>query len=287
MNRILIAGLIAIFPIFLTAQNSEVGFLFGTSAYSGDLDKSTRFLSQGENHAALGIFARFDLNRFVAARANFTYGKISASDANSNSPALRARNLSFQSNITELSTVAEFNPLGTNSRGARIQPYIYVGVAFFRFKPEAVYAGQLLELQPLGTEGQSDGERYRLNQIAIPLGLGFKFRLTERVNIGMDVGLRKTFTDYLDDVSGSYVTYSDLLRENGSLAAALGNREGELIGDGTEPVIRNTGDVRGNPDTKDWYYTAGVTVSYQLFGKVKNFKGRNPTGREFGCPNGL
>lgn len=290
MNRILIIGLLAMFPSFLSAQNSEVGLMFGTSAYSGDLNKNNILLSQGNNHEALGVFVRFDMNRFVAARANFTYGKISASDSNSKVEGLRARNLSFQSTITEFSAVGEFNPLGNNSRGQRFQPYLYGGVAFFHFRPEANFNGQLVELQPLGTEGQGMtgfGNPYRLTQIAIPLGVGFKVRVTSRINMGLDFGLRKTFTDYLDDVSGSYVSYPELLRENGSVAAALANREGELIGDGSEPVIRPTGAQRGNSAKKDWYYTAGVTISYQLFGKVRNYKGRNPTGREFGCPTGL
>ncbi len=287
MNRILITCIAALFPLFLFAQNAEIGLQFGTSGYSGDITPTSNYLSTGENHASLGIFGRVDLNRFLAARASFTYGKISGSDANAESQGLRNRNLSFQSRILELAVVGEINPLGTNSLGRNLKPYLYGGIALFHFDPEAVYDGRLIELQPLGTEGQGMngfGDRYRLTQISIPLGAGIRYQITERINLGFDVGIRKTFTDYLDDVSGSYVNYNDLLDGNGVLAAALGNRQGEL-GEGNEPVIVETGAQRGNDAKKDWYYTAGVTLSYQFYGNGKrNFKGRNPTGKEFGCP---
>lgn len=287
MDRFLMTCLVAIFPIFLSAQDAEIGLMFGSSAYSGDITPSSKLLSSGDRHAALSLFGRMDFNRYMAGRVNFTFGKISGNDAVAESAGLRRRNLSFQSSIIELSAVGEFNPLGSNSLGRRFKPYLYGGIAIFHFNPEANYSGQLVELQPLGTEGQGmDGfdAKYRLTQFAVPLGIGARYQVTERINIGFDIGLRKTFTDYLDDVSGSYVNYNDLLAGNGQLAAALGNRQGELT-ETNEPVILDTGAQRGNDAKQDWYYTAGVTVSYQFSGNKRNFKGRNPTGREFGCPN--
>ncbi|MEM6963699.1 MAG: DUF6089 family protein [Bacteroidota bacterium] len=288
MNRFLLVCVTAVLPFLSFSQDSEIGLIFGATGYSGDITPTSKMLSTGNHHASLSIFGRLDFNRFVAGRASLMFGKISSSDADARSEALRARNLSFQSNLTELAGIIEINPLGTNSMGYRFQPYVYGGVAFFHFKPEANYSGQLVELQPLGTEGQGMdgfGEKYRLNQISIPMGIGVKYRITERINLGFDIGLRKTFTDYLDDVSGTYVNYNELLAGNGSVAAALGNRQGELIEPGTEPVLVETGAQRGNPDNKDWYYNAGVTLSYTFFGSTKRkIKGRNPTGREFGCP---
>ena len=287
MNRILMICIAAIFPFLLNAQDTEVGLIFGTSAYTGDLTPNTNMFSTGENHAALGIFVRKDLNRFTSARATFTFGKISGDDAKATDAGLQARNLSFQSNLMELSLVGEINPLGTNSTGRKLQPYLYGGIAVFHFKPEANYNGQLTKLQPLGTEGQGMdgfGSKYKLTQISIPLGVGVKYRITERINLGFDVGLRKTFTDYLDDVSGSYVNYNDLLAGNGAVAAALGNRSGELNPEGNIPAIVPTGTQRGNSLKDDWYYTAGITLGYNFSTRTRNYKGRNPTGKEFGCP---
>jgi len=288
LNRFLIICLAAMFPILLNAQDSEVGLIFGASGYSGDLTPNTNMLSTGQKHASLGIFYRKDLNRFTAVRGTFTFGKISGDDAKSNIEGIQNRNLSFQSNFQELSLVGEINPLGTNSTGRRLQPYLYGGIAVFHFKPEANYNGQLVELQPLGTEGQGmDGfdKPYKLIQISIPLGVGVKYQITERINLGVDVGVRKTFTDYLDDVSGTYVNYNDLLAGNGRVAAALGNRSGELNPEGNIPAIVPTGTQRGNSLKDDWYFTAGVTVGYKFSTRTRNYKGRNPTGKEFGCPS--
>jgi hypothetical protein len=287
MNRILVICIAAMFPFLLNAQDSEVGLIIGTSGYSGDLTPNTNYLSTGQRHAALGIFLRKDLNRFTAVRGTFTYGKLSGDDAKSNIEGVQNRNLSFQSNLLELSLVGEINPLGTNSTGRRLQPYLYGGIAVFHFKPEANYNGQLVELQPLGTEGQGmEGfdKPYKLTQISIPLGAGVKYQITERINIGVDVGVRKTFTDYLDDVSGTYVNYNDLLAGNGQVAAGLGNRSGELNPEGNIPAIVPTGTQRGNSLKDDWYFTAGVTVGYKFSTRTRNYKGRNPTGKEFGCP---
>ena len=288
MNRILMLCFAAIFPIFLSAQDAEIGLQFGASGYSGDITPTSKFLSRGRDHASLAIFGRIDMTRFFATRASFTYGKISGDDALAKSTGLQSRNLSFQSSLLELALVGEINPLGNNLTGRKFRPYFYGGVAVFHFKPETNYNGKLVALQPLGTEGQGMdgfGKKYRLTQLSIPLGVGARYRITERINLGFDIGIRKTFTDYLDDVSGTYVNYNDLSKENGAVAAALGNRQGELLGNGNEPVLLPTGTQRGNALKKDWYYSAGVTLSYQFFGNGKrHFKGRNPSGKEFGCP---
>ena len=123
-------------------------------------------------------------------------------------------------------------------------------------------------------------EKYKLAQFAIPMGLGVKIAVTERINVGLEAGARKTFTDYLDDVSTDYVNYNELLLGNGALAAALGNRTGEYLG--TEPIQVATGTQRGNPAADDWYFIGGVTVSYNIFGDNGGLKGG---GKEsFGCP---
>ena len=217
----------------------------------------------------------------MAWRVSYHYTKISGDDANALDAGRVNRNLSFRSNIHELALLGEFNPIGSDKR---FYPYLYGGAAIFHFNPETVYQGQLVELQPLGTEGQGiEGfdEKYRLTQFSIPLGVGFKFRMTDRINLGLELGLRKTFTDYLDDVSGTYVNYNDLLAGNGLVAAALGNRTGELLE--TEPLIVETGSIRGNSDKDDWYYVGGLTISYLFYKKNNRFKNRRD--RDIGCPN--
>ena len=279
MDRNIIICFLLLSSLFLQAQNYEVGILLGTSSYSGDITPTSKLLSTGKNHEALGVFARFDVNQRFAWRVNYSFAKISGDDANAADQGRVNRNLSFRSNIHELALLGELNLLSSDRR---FYPYLYGGAAVFHHNPETVYQGQLVELQPLGTEGQGIdgfGSKYKLTQIAIPLGVGVKFRATDHLNIGIEMGVRKTFTDYLDDVSGTYVNFNDLQAGNGSIAAALGNRTGELLG--TEPLVVNTGRVRGNADKDDSYFVAGVTLSYQFYGKNSRFKRR---GKEIGCP---
>ena len=283
MNRILIGMLMLALPFCLHSQDFEIGLLFGASAYEGDLtEKNTAFQSQGK-HAALGIFGRLDLNRYFSSRLNFTYGKLSGSDALSSDQNRQLRNLSFQSKLVELSLVGELNLLGFTDLGDRLRPYLYGGIALFHFNPEANFDGQLVELQALGTEGQgmeNFKDKYNLTQFSIPLGFGISYKLSRSLNIGFDVGLRKTFTDYIDDVSSTYVNYDELVQGNGPLAGALGNRTGELLQ--TEPVRVATGTQRGNDQREDWYYVAGLTLSYQFYGSSNGLS--RPGKHQLGCP---
>ena len=276
---------ITLLPLSLTAQKYEIGALFGVSTYQGDIAPSANKLDLNELHASLGVFGRYNFNRFLTARASIAYGKLSANDSQAQDDGRRRRNLSFQSNLFEFGLTGEINILGYEAEGLqkRFSPYLFGGIAIFHFNPETVYEGQLVELQPLGTEGQGMdgfGEKYKLTQLAIPMGGGVKIAVSDRFNIGLEAGVRKTFTDYIDDVSTSYVNYRTLLHGNGELAAALGNRTGEYLG--TEPVDVPTGAQRGNPEVDDWYFIGGVTISYNIYGYNSGLGRKGKAG--FGCP---
>jgi uncharacterized protein DUF6089 len=289
MKRILFI-VIALLPIGLVAQSYEAGLMFGGSAYQGDISPDAVNLSTGKIHPSLGLFFRYNANKYLTAKVNFSYGTVSGDDAAANDEGRKARNLSFQSNIYEFGITGELNLFGfePGCEQNRYSPYLFGGIAVFHFNPETNYNGELVELQPLGTEGQGiDGfdQPYKLTQFAIPMGVGMKYAVSERLNIGAEIGFRKTFTDYLDDVSGTYVAYSELLRENGELSAALGDRRGELIEDGNDiPVVIETGtQIRGNPAETDWYAIAGITISYTFY--PRNGLGKNGGKKnDFGCP---
>ncbi|MCB0636984.1 MAG: hypothetical protein KDC54_10230, partial [Lewinella sp.] len=185
------------------------------------------------------------------------------------------RGLNFRTPITELALTAEWNifRLG-NPSGLQFAPYLFAGGSVFRFNPEGRLEDNWVELQPLGTEGQGlpgYDEPYSLTQVAIPVGAGLKFIIKERVTIGLEVGFRKTFTDYLDDVSSRTVNYLDVLSGNGSLAAQLSN---PTIKD---PEVVDFTYVRGG-DSLDAYLFGGVTLSF-AFGQ-----GSGVDGRGIGCP---
>jgi hypothetical protein len=120
----------------------------------------------------------------------------------------------------------------------------------------------------MGTEGQgstvSNGNKpYSLTQIGIPFGLGLKYSLLKKFCIGLEWGMRKTFTDYLDDVSTVYPDPIIIEAESGPVAAALSDRTYKDPGQ----VVNNTGLQRGNSHTKDWYSFAGIFITYKIKGK--------------------
>ncbi len=277
----------ALLPFAVSAQHLEAGILLGGANYIGDLSNNSGNLYLKETKPAAGIFVRQNFNHLFAARLGFNWARVSGQDANvRNDDFVHDRNLSFRSSILEFALIGEFNILGYQPYGlARpFSPYVFAGIAGSKFNPKARYLGNWEELQPLGTEGQGMAgfdSPYKRFAFAIPFGVGVKYALTDRINLGLELGARPTFTDYLDDVSGAYVSYPELLSGNGELAAALGNRTGELTENG-EPVIVPTGTQRGDSAKKDWYFILGVTASYNFL-DTGLMGSRKRGGRRPGC----
>lgn len=273
---------------FSNAQNYEIGVLAGISNYNGDLIPKKSAEALRHSHFSVSPFLKYKLNSYFDARASITYCKISGDDALVSDLNQRKRNLSFSTNIFEISFGIDYNILGYIPQNLTkpLSPYLHIGIAGYHFDPTTNYQGQTIHLQPIGTEGQGMNgfkSKYSLNQISIPFGGGLKYALSDRINVGIELNLRKTFTDYLDDVSGYYVNYYELLNGNGAIAAALGNRTGELFG--TKPEQLPTGSQRGNPRLKDWYITFGIQLSYNFVGNSNNFIIKNRYKNQKGCPS--
>ena len=265
MKRLL---LLVIFPILfngaLKAQEfyrNELGIFGGGSYYIGDLNPSKHFL---QTKFACGIVYRYNITPRWALKINALYGGLEASDARSKANV--NRNLSFKSYIFEFSPQIEFNFLKylLGDKKHFISPYIFVGASIFNFNPKAQYGGSWYSLQPLGTEGQGttiEGAKktYALTTIAIPFGLGVKIAPFKFLSIGLEWGIRKTFTDYIDDVSTNYADPSLLAAMNGSMALALSD---------PSTIKHEAGVARGNPNTKDWYVFTGLSISFRI--KTKN-----------------
>ncbi len=273
--------LLTITPFLTKAQHSEVGLIVGASVYQGDLTPSKVWSSVGETHVAYGAFYRYNINDFVAVKLGLTQGTISGDDSNSKDEQREIRNLSFKSAVTELAITGEFNILGYQpyNLSRPFSPYVFAGLAVYRFNPKAELDDKWYELQPLGTEGQnlsgSDKSSYNLTQISIPLGIGIKYALNDTWNIGIELGSRYTFTDYLDDVSTTYVG-DNVWTENGEeLTGQLANRSSD---------IKLGGEGRGNSNNKDWYIIGGVTISYNFLDNgLSGFRNRNRRSKT-GCP---
>lgn len=240
-------------------SRSELGVLIGGSYYYGDLNP---IMPYRNTNLAAGILYRYNIHSRLSFRTNFTYGKVEGNDAQSKEALFQDRNLSFSSSIYELGAGFEFNyfPFQLGHDRYKGTAYLLAELALFRMNPKTTLDdGGEIELQPLGTEGQgsslSTKGKYGLIQMAIPLGVGCKLSLGNAASLNFEFGIRKTFTDYLDDVgSGYYVDQTALAAENGPLAAELSNRSlsGSRYG------------KRGNSSTKDWYVFSGMMITFRL-----------------------
>ena len=260
MKKIQLFFFLVICTMSIRAQNSEIGPFMGTSFYLGDLNPTTLF---AKPKLAGGMIYRYNITPRWAIKANLLFAKVEASDYETNKQ--YARNLSFQSPITEASVQAElnfFNIYNKNGKN-RITPYICAGISVFSFNPQAELNGNLYSLQHLGTEGQGlQGEKkfYSLTSVAIPFGIGVKVNVGKYVSLGVEWGMRYTFTDYLDDVSGTYYNNDLLLDYRGEVTAALADRSG---------LQNPSGTGRGNVKTKDLYSFLGAFATFK-FGNSDN-----------------
>ncbi len=256
--------LLAFFTLFIfsqaTAQRNELGFFFGGSYYIGDLNPSRQFAM---TRIGVGGLYRYNFNDHLSLRANGFWGNVAGDDAiikyNEN------RNLHFRSNILELSLQGEVNflPFEPGDLKTPSTPYIFGGAGVFRFNPQAEWGGVWYNLKPLGTEGQGsdlypDRKPYSLISHNFLFGIGFKFNITRQFTGALEWGMRRTGTDYLDDVS---TTYPDP-QVFGEDSRALHFYDQSLENRG-----ENMDFQRGNPHNNDWYSFAGFILTF----RIRNF----------------
>ena len=161
------------------------------------------------------------------------------------------------------------------------QIYLMGGVGGFWYNPKASYYGTWIALQPIGTEGQGykpGTKKYSRVSVCIPVGVGMKSALNRRFSIGLEIGLRKTFTDYIDDVSTVYYDPAEIAANNPSLAAAavfFANPSINSITAANNEGINPTGvgQQRGDSTDNDAYLFVHVTVSYKI-GKFRKTKSK-------------
>lgn len=253
-SLVLLIACMAMFSSNSSAQRWEFGLSGGISNYHGDLAYNVVL---GESHPAYGAFIKYNLTDYWSYRPAFMVGTISGSDQNFEE--YKLRNLNFTSNIYEFSNVMEFNflPFGSNVLNKDFTSYVMMGLAVFYHNPKTEYNGEMHELRKLRTEGQA--KRYSTVQISIPFGMGVKYNINKNWVIGYEIGWRKTFTDYLDDVSGAYPNLSEHRENYGALSADLADRSKEIAG---EPLSTG-GEMRGNPAFNDYYFFTNINIAYR------------------------
>lgn len=298
---------------------NSVGLTLNALNYYGDLAPTPSRLSTDLSFTRPGvgicIMHRFG-PRYILT-GSFMYGTLKGADAESanqndldNGIFRYQRNLSFRNRIKELSIVATFDLFENQSTYiSRVKwtPYAFTGLVVFHHNPQAQVpetdldgnpfsnAGDWVNLQPLGTEGQhlslQDGQAnnglkpYKRIQLGIPIGIGARFRLNEIMDLSFEFGFRYTFTDYLDDVSRDYIDLGAF--GTNELSKALSYRTNEVatptfnyIGRDGRPynVLSGYGhenvgnasypfNMRGNKKDKDIYTVTTVRLTY-IIGKT-------------------
>src|SRR6185436_16762832 len=226
MKKSIVFLLFILFSESSFSQSSEIGIMLGVSSYKGDLNGS--LFNPNSFHPAVGVLYRHCYNNHWSLKFGINYGTVSGDDSQSDDPFQQYRNLSFISSILELEGQYEFNffPFQTANRTTPGTPFLFLGLAVFKFNPKAELDGTDYSLQPLGTEGQGtpgypDRKKYKRVQVSFPFGGGYKFRLSNRFGVTIEAGARKSTTDYLDDVSKTYAKKDVLLAAHGPEAVRL------------------------------------------------------------------
>ncbi len=250
------------FPSSAQQHTSEIGVFLGCSYYLGDLNPHG-FFNQFTRLAAGAIY-RYNINNRFSARVSGFYGTLYADDSKSSSAFQRERNLNFKSPVYEISGQMEFNfqEYSIDNPKYNFTPFIFGGLGFFHFEPFGKIGDQWVALQPLHTEGQGTQSNpdapYKLIQPCIPFGIGIKTSFSQTMCLTIEWGLRKTFTGYIDDVSGLYPNPTQLGAQQGpnsGLALTMSNRS--LNTDHASMIGTQRGDGKN-----DWYSFAGIILSF-------------------------
>ena len=233
-------------------------------------------LNIGKTHLSGGVFFSVAYKNAVALRLEGTFGQVSSSDdvllgITDIAKERYNRNLNFRSYITDVTAMLEIHPMyifidwpAKETTPPRTSPYILGGVGYFSFNPQTRVGNRYIDLQKLSTEGQGFAEYpdrpvYKLNQFNIPLGAGLKYELSPLINVRGEFVYRKTFTDYIDDLSTTYIDpalfdkYFGASSQKAVTAKALYNRQ-----------IDNYAGINGKRGTQknnDAYFTANIKIS--------------------------
>ncbi|MFM2363387.1 MAG: hypothetical protein RLZZ316_2289 [Bacteroidota bacterium] len=286
---IVVCALLSLFiPTQTSAQEGfkEAGFTLAPSNFLGDLGgnfgRGTTFLKDNNFEMTkimfgghLSIYPKDWIGLRIAANV----GKLEGDDAviddkGGLETGRKYRNLNFRSRLIEAFAAAEFYPTvfleyDPTDVFHKIRPYGLIGVGVFNFNPQGLDAatGQWVNLKELHTEGQGfkeypDRPEYKLTQLNIPMGVGIKYWASDNVSIGLEVIHRKTFTDYIDDVSTAYIDpqlfYNNLPLDKAVLAQRMADKSPN---GNTQTQI---GGKRGTPQNNDSYYSFGFKIGIRL-----------------------
>ena len=243
------------------SHRGEYGFSVGLGHYFGDLNPNA---SIGHPKFAASIFFLRQINNYVGIRVNGNYTFLGYSDSYSKNIIQKVRNLSFNTEVYELSVTGNFNffkffPVIPQYR---FTPYLSAGLGAIYFNPYTSLKGQTYDLNPLKTEGQTSP--YSLVSWVVPIGFGLKYNVTDRINVFSEFTYRFTGTGYLDDVNGNYAGATAF--DSKSISQIIQDRSTVFVSDKPGSIhspIGIKGRQRGN-GRNDSYATFQIGFSFNL-----------------------
>jgi hypothetical protein len=278
-------------------NKKEISFGLGATQFLGDLggrdQEGTDYsLVDLDIHStSLNVFVayRYRFSSFWATKTNFSIGMVKGSDGYTQDVIRNSRNLHFRSPIIDIQQRIEFILFANEKYGHRYniyntrttrmyekntQFYLFTGVGLTWFNPQARYQGTWVNLRPLSTEGQgyTGGPRKYLPVTAnIPFGFGMRWAVSEVWRIGFEATYIKTFTDYMDDVSGEYF-YSVSNPPNNPMIYNISNPSN------TNSNWFDKGMQRGDDELDAFFYlnftiTKNITYHKPINNKKGKFKG--------------
>jgi hypothetical protein len=264
----------------------ELTFQGGASAFLGDLgglnkigtDFSPVDVEFALTRPAFSLGYRYKLAKNFNWHTSFNYLLVAGDDKLTTEPYRNNRNLNFKSNIFEFATrleVSFFNSkvghrygikktLSRRHKGKSHEFIGFIGIGGFYFNPKGrnPSTGQFEKLYPLHTEGQGlpgGPAQYKRIALSIPMGLGWRMILNKLWCVGLEFNYRKTFTDYIDDVHGTYYDKTALFDAYGAKSVAMADPSLGDIPNATAPNGDGTGAQRGDKEN-DSYMSIQVTV---------------------------
>jgi hypothetical protein len=246
-------------------QQGELGVTIGAAHYFGDINTRASLIRP---KPSIGLFFRKQFGNYVGLRIAGHYAQLGFSDKYSDNEFQQRRNLSFNSNIWEIAAMGDFNFFKFQPNDPRylFTPYVTLGLGVFTYDPYAYLNGKKEFLRPLGTEGQTIGyqnrRQYSTMAVCVPFGAGIKYNVSPNINISFEISHRYTFTDYLDDVSTTYVGANRFPTSgNGPTSMLMQDRSYEI-----DPnfVLGVEGRQRGNSKQKDQYAILEIGIAFNL-----------------------
>jgi len=239
----------------------SIGGCLNAMNYVGDLDPGPSFLSPNIRFTRynLGITGLYRWKPRVSLRGTFSYGRIKGDDAESADYEQQNinrlyRNLSFRNQIYEFKfdvVIDLFENSRRYTKRVDYTPYMFIGLAYFHHNPQGKNQnGDWVNLKDLHTEGQGlpgGPKNYSRNQIALPIGLGFRYKLSKQWDLAFDIGWRFTLTDYLDDVAGKYYDKEALTAAYGDESRIMSDKS--YAGYISNPELAAHADNAYNPST--------------------------------------